>query len=88
MARRVEAGGHGIPKEDILRRYDESMKNLLYILPLCDSLAVYDNTDSFRRIAVFQDGQCIYLNKDRPQWFDRLFQRDLSEKDVIAKNDH
>lgn len=88
VARRVEAGGHGIPKEDILRRYDESMKNLLYILPLCDSLAVYDNTDSFRRIAVFQDGQCIYLNKDRPQWFDRLFQRDLSENDVIAKNDH
>ena len=53
VSMRVAAGGHGIPEEDIIRRYSESMKNLLYILPICDTLAVYDNTDTFRRIAVF-----------------------------------
>jgi predicted ABC-type ATPase len=46
VARRVEAGGHVVPPEDVRRRYDRSIANLreLYI-PLADRWIVYDNSD-------------------------------------------
>lgn len=52
IAERVEMGGHGIPDKDVDKRYEESLKNLHNIINLCDLVALYDNTDSFRRFAI------------------------------------
>ena len=41
---RVRAGGHGIPEQDIRRRYEHSRLNLVHLLPGLASLRVYDNS--------------------------------------------
>ena len=44
VATRVRRGGHDIPEPDIRRRYDESRRNLVVLLPHLTELAVYDNS--------------------------------------------
>ena len=48
---RVQQGGHGIPERDIEKRYEETFKQLNFILKECNLVAFYDNTESFRRFA-------------------------------------
>jgi len=44
VAQRVSNGGHGIPEEDIRRRYKRGIYNLLNLyMPICDNTRVYNN---------------------------------------------
>lgn len=66
---RVSNGGHGISDEDIERRYKETLERFKEVLPICDLAAVYDNTDSIRRIAIYKGGMCVKISKNIPHWF-------------------
>jgi len=44
VAARVARGGHDIPESDIRRRYDQSRKNIIRLLPKLTELQVYDNS--------------------------------------------
>ena len=45
IAMRVRQGGHDVPKEDVLRRFNRSWSNFLSIYqPLVDNWTVYDNS--------------------------------------------
>lgn len=57
VANRVKNGGHGIKEEDIRRRYSESLKNLPKILPLCDEVHIFDNTEKYLKVACFENGE-------------------------------
>lgn len=48
---RVNKGGHGIDPLLIQKRFYESQKNLLKILPLCDKIYLYDNSKYFVKAA-------------------------------------
>lgn len=72
VANRVANGGHGISEEDIERRYVESFENLKCIIGSCDWVAVYDNTDIFRRIAIYKKGKQVRLSSRVPDWFRKL----------------
>lgn len=65
---RVAKGGHGIPEEDIERRYVESLENLKKALSLCEIVEVYNNTDAFQRVARFEGGQCVLKVEGCPDW--------------------
>ena len=65
---RVKNGGHGIPDEDIVRRYSESIANLESIIPICEQVKIYDNTDSFVKVASFINGKCVDRIEDIPLW--------------------
>ena len=41
---RTAQGGHDVPKEKIISRYDKSLKNIRELIQLCDILHIYDNT--------------------------------------------
>ena len=56
VKKRVEAGGHGIPREDVVRRYAESIASLPRAISICDKVILYDNTDEFSKIAIFNFG--------------------------------
>lgn len=74
VAYRVAHGGHGIPDEDIERRYVESFKRLRLVLPKCDMTVLYDNTDCFQRFAIYQDGVLLKINENKiPEWYTRVF---------------
>lgn len=46
VAKRVSMGGHNIPTDVILRRYDAGLENLFQLyMPICDHWALYDNSD-------------------------------------------
>lgn len=75
IAERVEMGGHGIPDKDVDKRYEESLTNLHKIINLCDLAALYDNTDRFRRFAIYKSGDLIRLSKNVPEWY-RKWQED------------
>lgn len=71
VRKRVEAGGHGIPDSDIERRYYESIDNLKKIIPICDYIEIYDNSVMLVKIAIYSEGQRVYLAEDTPAWFER-----------------
>lgn len=72
IACRVIKGGHGIPDEDVERRYRETFENLKVVLPLCDLVSLYDNTEKFRRIAIYKKGVPVLISHDVPEWFEKL----------------
>lgn len=42
---REQAGGHGVPEEKIRTRYDKALALLPELVPVCDVLHIYDNSD-------------------------------------------
>ena len=69
---RVACGGHGIAEEDIERRYLESFQNLKKVLPLCDKAFIYDNTEVFKIVALFENGNCIKQSEVVPKWYEYI----------------
>lgn len=69
---RVEQGGHGIPEEDIEKRYCETFKQLNILLKECNLIAFYDNTESFRRFAICKNGELVRVSKKVPKWFSKV----------------
>ena len=67
---RVSKGGHGIPETDIEKRYIETFRNLKDILKDCDLAAFYDNTEEFRRFAIFRSGKVVRLSHTLPKWIE------------------
>lgn len=68
IASRVLKGGHGIPDADVERRFSESIRNLPKAIELCDIVEVYDNSDSFERIARYERGKCVLKIDACPSW--------------------
>ena len=72
IASRVANGGHGIPDEDVDRRYIESLNNLEKAINMCDLVSVYDNSEVFRRIAIYKSGKLCLLSRNVPDWFSKV----------------
>lgn len=72
MKHRVEQGGHGIPDEDIEKRYVETFQQLNLILDVCNLIAFYDNTESFRRFAISRNGELVRISHNVPTWFSKV----------------
>ena len=69
---RVQQGGHGIPEEDIEKRYIETFEQLNIIYKDCDLIAFYDNTESFRRFAICKKGEMVRISSNVPEWFSKV----------------
>ncbi len=72
IAYRVQHGGHGIPDEDVERRYVESFNSLKELQGEFDIMMLYDNTDVFSCFARYKEGRLISVLKNVPQWYKRL----------------
>lgn len=55
VSEREAKGGHGISAELIERRYGDSQENLKAVFSKCDSVHIYDNTNSMEEICVCED---------------------------------
>ncbi len=69
---RVEKGGHSIPDNDVIRRYEKRFDDLLTILPYCNEVYFYDNENGFVEAAEYKNGQLIIKCDDVPQWLGEL----------------
>ena len=72
VAKRVAEGGHGVSDADIERRYEQSFVNLTKIIPMCNLVALYDNTEEFRRFAIYKDGVIVRKSHKIPEWFEKI----------------
>lgn len=69
---RVKAGGHDVPAEKIMARYDRSLKNLQRAISSIIRVSIYDNSsfeNPYRLIAEFRSGKlCGDLVGEVPDW--------------------
>ncbi|WP_159885764.1 zeta toxin family protein [Paenibacillus puerhi] len=76
VAARVKNGGHHIPTEDIIRRHDTSIINLLSHLHLIDHLIVIDNSRTEGEISLeIHRGSITHLSDSLPLWVEHIEQR-------------
>lgn len=68
---RVEKGGHHVDSKKVIRRYSETLENLLPAMKLADKCYLFDNSDDMKLIAESKDGNITVLldEKDLPNWF-------------------
>ena len=63
---RVALGGHDVPKEKILQRYDRALKLIPQFVEVCDVVHIYNNTaEPFR---IFKKRKDVYF-----RWFNEFW---------------
>jgi len=76
VADRVLLGGHGVPEEDIRRRYERSLSNLVIAVPRTDLTILFDNSrpiaeeisgNAYDLIGVIE-GRATYWADPTPDW--------------------
>lgn len=78
VSARVALGGHDVPQEKILQRYDRALKLIPQLVEVCDILHIYDNTaEPFR---IFKKRKTVYFRWCNDYWNDR----DIEELTGIA----
>lgn len=69
VAKRVRAGGHGIPDEVVVRRYSAGLRNMWHLyLPLVDVGLIYDNSDKGRVLIAEKTPETPLLVHDPKRW--------------------
>jgi len=56
---RVKRGGHSIPEEDVIRRFNSRFDSLFKILPYCDEAYFFDNDNGFTEVGEYKNGEII-----------------------------
>lgn len=69
---RVRKGGHNIPPEDVRRRYEKRLDDLINILPYCDEVHFYDNENGFADVGEYRNGNIIFSGDYIPEWLKLL----------------
>ncbi|MCM1024013.1 MAG: hypothetical protein NC395_08160 [Prevotella sp.] len=71
---RVRRGGHGIPEEDVRRRFEKRFGDLMKVLPYCDEAYFYDNENGFAEVGEYRCGRIVRVGEYVPDWFAELKQ--------------
>jgi predicted ABC-type ATPase len=73
VAERARSGGHGVPVEDIRRRYRIGLAHLAEAIAGADHAVLYDNSTRAevgpRVFAEVEEGVFVALESDLPPWF-------------------
>ncbi|MCH5300308.1 MAG: zeta toxin family protein [Ruminococcus sp.] len=72
IANRVRKGGHNIPENDVIRRFDNRIESLKSILPFCDNVIFYDNENGFVKVAEIIDNKFKFTNGYRTEWIEEF----------------
>jgi predicted ABC-type ATPase len=68
VARRVQHGGHDVPRERILARYPRTLENLRNAIKIADAAFVYDSAALHRLVATCENGVCTQHETALPNW--------------------
>lgn len=70
---RVEKGGHDIPTDDVLRRFENRFEALEKILPYCDEATFFDNDNGFIEVAEYKNGELILKGTKHLRWVEEFY---------------
>lgn len=66
---RVNSGGHAVPAEDVIRRFDRSLANLTVAFDIAERIFVLDNTGEKRKLLLsVENGRLKHLSNNIPEW--------------------
>ncbi len=76
IASRVLEGGHDVPPDKIIARFQRCLDNAGAALPYLDRAFFFDNTGTdFRFIAEANEGEWQFYTSSLPQWFKKALRR-------------
>lgn len=76
VAMRVSQGGHDVPSDKLITRYPRTLANLQAAIRELPNVWIFDNDDlreSFRKVAVYEQGRRIFEGKPIPKWLRLIF---------------
>jgi len=65
---RVEAGGHDVPEEKIVERYDRALALVKELIPLCDICHIYDNSE-MAPFRIFKKRKMLMFYDECEDWY-------------------
>jgi predicted ABC-type ATPase len=82
---RVAKGGHNVPNEDIARRYERSINNLLKAFKISDRAYILDNSSTKRNLLYFKNGRIEKQVKSiLPKWAEKSIE-EIKHLNIIGK---
>ena len=69
---RVKQGGHNVPTEDVIRRFQRRWEAVAQLLPYCKEAVFYDNDQDFVKVAEYRDGELLRVDAHSCAWLDEL----------------
>ncbi len=76
---RVMVGGHDVPAEKLMKRYDRTLLNLGRAIPVLPRVILYDNSQAdapYRFVAEFRDGKMTRAGREPPpRWAEPFSER-------------
>lgn len=74
VANRVEEGGHSVPENKIVSRYERSLSNLMGMIKFCHRVYFWDNSSDLTLFAECTENGLLKINVDlynnlEPTWF-------------------
>lgn len=85
VSARVALGGHDVPKEKILNRYERALHLLPQLVEICDILHIYDNTEEPFRI--FKKRKDVYYRWCNAFWNEQAIEQ-LTGIQTFSKYSH
>lgn len=69
---RVKLGGHDIPHNVVIRRFEHRWGSVAKVLPYCDEAAFYDNNSGFVQVAEYSNGEYHRVGCHSCPWIDQM----------------
>jgi predicted ABC-type ATPase len=75
VALRISQGGHGVPLDKIVSRYERSLKNLYKLSTYADVLYLYDNSvdEEAPKLCFYRDEFVEQIMENTPEWVQIYF---------------
>ena len=82
---RVREGGHDVPSDKIIKRYQRSMDNLYSAMTIADSVYLFDN--SYQGVNLFarkEEGKLLFEKTYVPQWMKDYVLNKIGGNEIIT----
>lgn len=83
ISMREKMGGHTVPEEKIISRYEKALNLIPELLEICDIAHIYDNTNVPFRI--FKKRKTKYFHWSNKYWIIQILKNLLELKNMIIK---
>lgn len=86
VAVRVKRGGHDVPEQDIMRRFDRSLSNLVEAIKISDRARVLDNSGKkFRLVLSIDKGKAKTVSRNLPEWLKKAVPKEMRELGRLSR---
>ena len=65
---RVAEGGHDVPRDKIVQRYERALALVKDVVAVCDICHVYDNSEE-RPLRIFKKRKGVYFYQECDDWY-------------------